>query len=81
VVPDAEVVDTALETAEQICAWSPHGVAMTKQVIWANREISSLSAAIEIENRNQLLLGMTTRNLDEAVAARRENRKPHYQDL
>jgi enoyl-CoA hydratase len=81
VVPDAEVLDTALETAEQICAWSPHGVAMTKQVIWANREISSLAAAIEIENRNQLLLGMTTRNLDEAVAARRENREPHYRDL
>lgn len=81
VVPDAEVMDAALETAERICDWSPHGVAMTKEVIWANREISSLSAAIDVENRNQLLLGMTTRNLDEAVAARRENRKPHYQDL
>ena len=52
---------------------------MTKQVMWANLEVGSLAAAIELENRNQLLAGYTG-NLDEARAAFREKRKPTYRD-
>jgi hypothetical protein len=48
-----------------------------KQSLWANLEISSLQAAIDFENRNQLLAGYTG-NLDEAIAAFREKRKPVY---
>lgn len=80
VVPDAQLLDVALETAEQICAHSPHGVAMTKRVLWSNLETGSLHAAMDLEARNQLLVRMTTNNLDEAVRARKEGRKPNYTD-
>ncbi len=52
---------------------------MTKQTMWSNLEIASLHAAIELENRNQLLAGYTG-NLDEAIAAFREKRKPVYKE-
>ncbi len=63
----------------QMCELSPFGLQMTKQCIWANIEISSLQAAIDFENRNQLLAGYTG-NLDEAIAAWREKRKPVYEE-
>jgi len=80
IVPDAELLDTALTLAEQICELSPHGVAMTKRVLWSNLETGSLHAAIDLESRNQLLVRMTTNNLDEAIRARREGRKPRFGD-
>jgi enoyl-CoA hydratase len=80
VVPDAELLESALDVADQICAHSPHGVAMTKRVLWSNLETGSLHAAMDLEARNQLLVRMTTQNLDEAIRARREGRKPTYAD-
>ena len=69
VVPDGEVVDLALDTAEEMTTkLSCFGVMMTKQAMWSNLEITSLHAAIDLENRNQLLAGYTG-NLDEAIAA------------
>ena len=53
---------------------------MTKRVLWANLESGSLQQAIDLENRNQLLVRLTTKNLEEAIAARREGRKPIYLD-
>jgi len=80
VVPDAQLLDAALDVADQICAHSPHGVAMTRRVLWSNLETGSLHAAMDLEARNQLLVRMTTNNLDEAIRARREGRKPKYAD-
>lgn len=80
VVPDDQLQETALELAERIAALSPHGVSMTKHVLWANLETGSLRAAIDLENRNQLLVRLTTKNLEEAIAARAEGRKPRYLD-
>ena len=80
VVPDAELLEASLDVADQICAHSPHGVAMTKRVLWSNLETGSLHAAMDLEARNQLLVRMTTQNLDEAIRARREGRKPSYLD-
>ena len=80
VLPDAQLASAALDTAEQICAHSPHGVAMTKRVLWSNLETASLHAAMDLEARNQLLVRLTTNNLDEAIRARREGRKPNYLD-
>ena len=74
VVPDAELLDVALESAEHIAALSPHGVAMTKRVLWSNLETGSLHAAMDLESRNQLLVRLTTNNLDEAIRARKEGR-------
>jgi enoyl-CoA hydratase len=80
VVPDAELRDAALAVAETMCGYSPHGLAMTKKVLWSNLETGSLEAAIDLENRNQLLVRMTTQNLQEAIAARKQKRAPRYED-
>jgi enoyl-CoA hydratase len=79
VVADDRILDTALEMAEGMCAYSPFGVQMTKQVLWANLECGSLDAAIEVEDRNQIMLGMTD-NLPEAITAFAEKRPPVYTD-
>jgi enoyl-CoA hydratase len=79
VVADSEVLKCALDIAEGMCQFSPYGVQMTKQVIWANLENTSLAAAIELEDRNQIMLGMTD-NLPEAITAFDEGRQPVYTD-
>ena len=79
VLPDGKVVEHAVEVGEQMCELSAFGLSMTKKVCWANLETSSLNAAIDLEDRNQLLLG-NTENLVECIAARREKRKPVYTD-
>jgi enoyl-CoA hydratase len=80
VLPDDQLLDAALELGEQICGWSPHGVAMTKRVLWSNLETGSLEAAIDLENRNQLLVRLTTQNLHEAISARKQKRRPRFED-
>jgi len=80
VLPDGELLDAALALAERLCALSAHGIAMTKKVLWSNLETGSLEAAIDLENRNQLLVRLTTQNLQEAIAARRAKRKPVFED-
>jgi enoyl-CoA hydratase len=79
VVSDASLLDETIAIAEDMCRFSPYGLQMTKQVIWANLETASLEAAIELEDRNQLMLGMTD-NLPEAIAAFDQNRAPVYTD-
>ena len=59
VVPDGDVVDAALETAELIVGNSPFGVRMTKEVMWSQLEIGSLQAGIDLENRTQMLSSFT----------------------
>ncbi len=80
VVADTELRDAGLAIAEGLCGFSPHGLAMTKKVLWSNLETGSLEAAIDLENRNQLLVRLTTQNLQEAIAARKEKRRPRYED-
>jgi enoyl-CoA hydratase len=80
VLPDGELLDAALACAESLCRWSPHGIAMTKKVLWSNLETGSLEAAIDLENRNQLLVRLTTQNLQEAITARRQKRAPRFED-
>ena len=79
IVPDGEVLNTALDMAEDMCRFSPFGLAMTKQTVWANLEVPGLQAAIELENRNQILLGHTN-NLPECILARRKKEQPVYTD-
>ena len=79
-VPDEELLETCLELAGRICQLSAHGVAMTKRVLWANLESGSLQQAMDLENRNQLLVRLTTDNLNEAIRARKEGRKPRFED-
>jgi len=77
VVDDDEVLGRAVETAEGMCTFSPFGLALTKDTIWASLEVGSLRAAVDLENRTQLLAGHTG-NLNEATAAFKEKRPPVY---
>jgi len=79
VVPDEELLEEAANMSEQMCRYSPYGLAMTKDIIWVNLENPSLEAAIEIEDRNQLMLGFTE-NLPEAIRAFDTRREPAYTD-
>jgi enoyl-CoA hydratase/carnithine racemase len=65
-VDDDRLLDRALELASQIAANSPLGVQMTKRALQVNTDASSLTAAIEVENRNQVITHAT----EEAAAAR-----------
>src|SRR5438132_8962445 len=77
VVPDGEVLDSALETAELIVGNSPFGVRMTKEVMWSQLEIGSLQAGIDLENRTQVLSSFTG-DLTEAMSAFLEKRPPNF---
>lgn len=79
VVAHDHIETAALEIAVGMTKFSPYGLAMTKETIWANLEIGSLAAAIELEDRNQLMLGFTN-NLPEAIVAFRDGREPNYTD-
>ncbi len=67
-VADDELLPRALETARQIAANSSFAVWMTKRSGWANAESPSLAAAIELENRTQIL-ARTTGDLQRAAEA------------
>jgi enoyl-CoA hydratase len=75
VVPDGSALDAALEIADTLCSYSPFGVVMTKQVMWANVDASNVEAAIHLENRTQILAS-TTGDVMEAAAAFAEGRAP-----
>jgi len=77
---EADLLDTAKQIADQIGAHSVYGVQLTKQALWAGLETGSLAVAIELETRNQLLIRMTTKNLEEAIQARNEKRKAVFKD-
>lgn len=77
VVDDAALMDSALETARLIRANSPFGVWMTKEVMWANLETPSLTAAIDRENRTQIL-AQQSGDMSEAVSAFLEKRPADF---
>jgi enoyl-CoA hydratase len=80
VVPDADLMDEALDLADRINGWSTQGTALTKRTMWAGLEMGSLRAAIEMENQTQLFVRLTTKNFEEAERARREGRPPVFED-
>lgn len=79
VLPDDELLEGCLDVAESMSRFSPYGLAMTKDVLWANLEVASLEAAVELEDRNQLMLGFTE-NLPEAIRSFDAGREPSYTD-
>ncbi|MBW2385038.1 MAG: enoyl-CoA hydratase [Deltaproteobacteria bacterium] len=79
-VPDAELMDAALDLADQINGWSTQGVQLTKKMMWSGLETASLQAAIELESHTQLFVRLTTKNFEEATRARKEGRKPVFED-
>jgi enoyl-CoA hydratase len=77
VVDDDALLDEALDMAGGMCAFSPFGLALTKDTMWASLEVGSLQTAVDLENRTQLLAGHTG-NLAEATAAFKGKRPPVY---
>lgn len=55
VVPNEVLVDAALAKAEEIKMNTPLGVALTKEGMWSALEIPGLQAAIDMENRQQIM--------------------------
>ena len=79
VVDDEGLRERALEAAEQIAAWAPWGIRLTKQGMWAALEVASERAAIEYEDRQQMMaLGGVAPA--EAVTAFFEKRPARFPD-
>jgi enoyl-CoA hydratase/carnithine racemase len=78
VVPTRDaLLAAAHETAAQILANPPASVELTKVGMWHALEIPSLRAAVELENRQQVVSALTDDRL-EATAAFLEKRAPSY---
>src|SRR2546421_13119461 len=67
-VEGEELLPRCLEAAEQIAAWAPWGIRLTKQGMWSALEISTERAAIEYEDRQQTM-ALHGQAPPEAVAA------------
>jgi enoyl-CoA hydratase len=78
-VPDDALADRALEEAALVMRNSPMGVHMTKEVMWSALEIPGQQAAIDLENRTQIMVSQT-RDHPEAIRAFLERREPRYTD-
>jgi enoyl-CoA hydratase len=80
VVADEDLLDSCLETAEQIAGWSRPGVELTKRTLWSSLDAAGLEQHMRQEGLGQLYVRLLTGNFDEAVSARKEKRKPDFRD-
>jgi len=79
VVDDDALRDRALQAAEQISALAPWGVRLTKQGMGTALELPSERAAVEYEDRQQIMATHGTA-LPEAVSAFLEKRPAEFAD-
>lgn len=77
VTPPDTLLAAAVERAAAIAAFAPLGVRLTKQVLQTNVDAPSIEAALELENRNQVLATRTA-DMPEALAAFRDKRPPRF---
>ena len=73
----AALLDTASAKADQIMQNAPFGVSLTKEGMWSALEIPGMQAAIDLENRQQIM-ATATADHREAMAASRERRPPRF---
>jgi enoyl-CoA hydratase/carnithine racemase len=78
VQPD-QLLPSAFELAERIASNSPYGVRLSKRVLQANVDAPSLEAALELENRGQVL-ATRTEDMREALDAFRAKRQPRFRN-
>lgn len=74
------LLEECLEISDQIAAWSRPGVELTKRTLRASMEAGSLEAHMQTEGLGQLFVRLMTSNFEEAVAARKEGRRPTFRD-
>jgi len=79
VVDSAELPGRAVQAAEQIASLAPWGVRLTKRGMWSALEIPSEQAAIEYEDRQQIMATFG-RALPEAVEAFLQKRPAEFAD-
>ncbi len=79
VVGEARLLERAREGAQQIAALAPWGVRLTKQGMWAALEIPSQQAAIEYEDRQQIMATFS-KGVPEAAGAFLEKRPAEFAD-
>src|SRR3954451_317411 len=80
VTDDGALLDDAYAIAERIIGFSRPGVELTKRMLSASLDAASLQAHMDHEGIAQLYVRLTTRNFEEAVAARKEKRTPEFKD-
>ena len=79
VVPDDRLADRALEGATQIASLAPWGVRLTKAGMWTALELPSEQAAIQFEDRQQIMSTFGAAP-PEAVSAFLEKRDAEFGD-
>nr|MDO8098585.1 enoyl-CoA hydratase-related protein [Candidatus Njordarchaeota archaeon] len=77
VVPDDKLMDESLGLARILLSKSPLGLRLTKSSMNANIGAPGLDAALEIENRAQVIC-MASKDMNEGIAAFMEKREPKY---
>ena len=77
VVADDALLATAFAKADEIMLNTPFGVALTKEGMWSALEIPGMQAAIDLENRQQIMASATADHR-EAMQAFLERRPPIY---
>lgn len=80
VVAADDLLDDCYDVAQRIIGFSRPGVELTKRMLWASLDAGSLSAHMDHEGLGQLYVRLTTRNFEEAVAARKAKRAPVFDD-
>jgi enoyl-CoA hydratase len=79
VVDAARLLERAVQGAEQIAALAPWGVRLTKRGIWSALEIPSEQAAVEYEDRQQIMATFSPA-VPEAAGAFLEKRPASFAD-
>lgn len=79
ILPPQDLLATGLELAAEMLANAPMGLRLTKDAINRNLDVRSLSDAMALEDRQQVMMLMSE-DFSEAVAAFREKRPPRYSD-
>ena len=78
-VADDALMDVVYAKAEEIMRNTPFGVALTKEGMWSALEIPGMQAAIDLENRQQIMASATADHV-EAMKAFLEKRPPVYEN-
>lgn len=76
-VDDDALLAVAVSKAEQVMLNAPFGVALTKEGMWSALEIPGMQAAIDLENRQQIMASATADHR-EAMRAFVERRPPEF---
>ncbi len=80
VTPGENLLEACYEMAERMIGLSRVGIELTKRLLWASLDASSLHAHMDHEGVAQLFVRLTTQNFEEAVRARRQGRSPSFED-